>query len=49
MGRRRGVSAGLVFIALGFGLMITLVFPFKFVVVVLSIALVICGAALCKK
>lgn len=49
MGRHKSNLHGLIFIALGVGLMITFVFPAKFIVVLLAILLVICGAFLCKK
>jgi hypothetical protein len=48
MGRQRNQSSGLIFVALGVGLMLTFVFPDKFIIVLLAIALVICGIALCK-
>lgn len=47
MGRKRG-SKGIIFVALGLGLLISLVLPEKAIIVILAIALVICGIALCK-
>ncbi len=47
MGRRKG-SKGIIFVALGLGLLISLVLPEKAIIVILAIALVICGIALCK-
>lgn len=47
MGRKRG-SKGIIFAALGFGLLISLILPEKAIIVILAIALVICGIALCK-
>ncbi len=47
MGRHSGVK-GIIFVALGLGLIISLILPEKFVIVLLAIALVICGAALCR-
>ncbi len=49
MGRQKNKLSGLIFAALGFGLMLTFIFPDKFIVVLLAIALVVCGIALCKK
>ncbi len=49
MGRQKNKLSGLIFAALGVGLMLTFIFPDKFIVVLLAIALVICGIALCKK
>ncbi len=48
MGRRRNSNKGIIFAALGLGLLISFVFPDKFIVVILASALVICGIALCK-
>jgi hypothetical protein len=48
MGRHGSNLKGLVFIALGVGLMATFVFPDKFIVVLLAILLVVCGVFLCK-
>ncbi len=47
MGRRKG-SNGIVFIALGLGLLVSLILPAKAVIVILAVALVICGIFLCK-
>lgn len=47
MGRKKG-SKGIVFIALGLGLLVSLILPAKAVIVILAIALVICGIFLCK-
>lgn len=46
--RKKSSVNGLVFVALGLGLSISLIFPEKFIIVMLAIALVICGVALCK-
>lgn len=46
--RKKSGTNGLIFVALGLGLSISLIFPEKFIIVMLSIALVICGIALCK-
>ncbi len=48
MGRRRSSNKGIIFVALGLGLLISFVFPDKFIVVVLASALVVCGITLCK-
>lgn len=48
MGRRRDGSKGIVFMALGLGLLMSLILPQKAVIIILAIALVCCGAALCK-
>ena len=47
MGRRKN-SKGLIFIALGMGLLISLILPAKAVIVILAIAIVVCGIFLCK-
>jgi hypothetical protein len=47
MGRRSGAK-GVIFVALGLGLIISLILPEKFVIVLLATALVICGTALCR-
>lgn len=47
MGRRKG-SKGIIFVALGLGLLISLILPEKAIIVILASALVICGIALCK-
>ncbi len=47
MGRKRG-SKGIIFVALGLGLLISLVLPEKAIIVILAVALVICGITLCK-
>lgn len=47
MGRRSG-SKGIIFVALGLGLLISLVLPEKIIITLLAVALVICGFALCK-
>ncbi len=48
MGRRHGNSKGIIFIALGLGLLMSLILPEKVIIVLLAVSLVICGAALCK-
>lgn len=48
MGRKRGSSKGIIFIALGLGLLMSLILPEKVIIVLLAVSLVICGAALCK-
>ncbi len=48
MGKRRNDLKGLIFVALGLGLVISLIFPQKFVIVLLALALVISGVSLCK-
>lgn len=48
MGRKHSSSNGLIFITLGLGLLISLILPQKAIIVILSISLVCCGAALCK-
>ncbi len=48
MGRRRGSSKGIIFMALGLGLLMSLVLPEKIIIVLLAGSLVVCGAALCK-
>lgn len=47
MGRKKGAK-GIIFIALGLGLLVSLVLPAKAVIVILAVALVICGILLCK-
>ncbi len=47
MGRKRG-SKGIIFVALGLGFLISLILPEKAIIVILAIALVLCGIALCK-
>lgn len=47
MGRNSGAK-GIIFVALGLGLIISLVLPQKFVIILLATALVVCGIALCK-
>ena len=47
MGRRCN-NKGIIFTALGIGLLISLILPEKFIIIFLAIALVICGIALCK-
>lgn len=47
MGRKKG-SKGIAFIALGLGLLVSLILPAKAVIVILAIALVICGICLCR-
>lgn len=48
MKRSKGIPIGLIFAMLGSGLILALVFPSEFLVVVLSIALIVSGIALCK-
>lgn len=48
MRRKKGVNIGLLFATLGISLVVSMVFPAKFIVVTLSVALVISGIALCK-
>ncbi len=47
MGKRTG-NKGLIFVALGLGLIISILLPAKFIIVLLAGALIICGLALCK-
>lgn len=47
MGRRKG-SKGIIFVTLGLGLLISLILPQKAIIIILAIALVMCGIALCK-
>lgn len=47
MGKRTGTK-GLLFVALGLGLIISILLPEKFVIVLLAVSLIICGLALCK-
>lgn len=47
MGKRSDCK-GMIFAALGIGLLISLIFPQKFIIIMLAISLVICGLALCK-
>ncbi len=47
MGRKAG-SKGIMFVSLGLGLLISLVLPEKIIIILLAVALVICGFALCK-
>lgn len=48
MKRAKGTNLGLTFAMLGAGLILAFVFPSKFLVVVLSVALIISGIVLCK-
>ena len=48
MGRRKGGN-GIVFIALGLGLLISLILPAKAVIVILAVTIVMCGISLCKR
>ncbi len=48
MGRKRNGSKGIIFITLGLGFIISLILPQKIIIVLLALALVVCGAALCK-
>ena len=48
MKKRRGNNLGLIFAMLGLGLVLALIFPSKFLVVILSIALILSGIVLCK-
>lgn len=48
MKKRRGNNLGLIFAMLGLGLVLALIFPSKFLVVILSIALIVSGIVLCK-
>lgn len=48
MGRKRGNSKGIVFVALGLGLLMSLILPQKMIIILLAGSLVLCGAALCK-
>lgn len=45
---KRNNSKGIIFAALGLGLLISLLLPQKFIIITLSISLVFCGIALCK-
>ncbi|MBO5333386.1 MAG: hypothetical protein J6B37_04645 [Clostridia bacterium] len=47
MGRRKN-NRGIIFVTLGLSLLISLILPQKVIIVLLAIALVICGFALCK-
>lgn len=47
MGRRTG-SKGIIFAALGLGLLISLILPAKFIIIFLAVALVFSGISLCK-
>ncbi len=46
--RARSGNLGLVFVMLGAGLILALVFPSGFLVVALSLALIVSGILLCK-
>lgn len=48
MRKCRGKNLGIIFVMLGIGLILAFVFPSKFLVIFLSIALIISGIALCK-
>lgn len=45
---RKGTNKGLLFVALGLGLIVSLLLPEKFIIILLACSLVICGLALCK-
>lgn len=47
MGRKKG-SKGIIFVALGLGFLISLILPEKAIIVILAVALVLCGITLCK-
>lgn len=47
MGRRTG-SKGIIFVALGLGLLISLILPAKFIIIFLAVALLFSGISLCK-
>ncbi|MBR5246649.1 MAG: hypothetical protein IKV25_04675 [Clostridia bacterium] len=47
MGRRKG-NRGIIFVTLGLGLLISLILPQKVIIILLAVALVICGLSLCK-
>ena len=46
MGRKS--NKGILFVALGLGLLVSLILPEKAIIILLAIALVICGFTLCK-
>lgn len=46
--KKQKLNIGIIFAMFGLGLMLAFIFPPKFLVVVLSIALVVCGVSLCK-
>lgn len=46
--RRRSKMKGLIFVALGLGLLMSLLLPQKFIIIMLAALLVICGIALCR-
>ena len=48
MKKRRGNNLGLIFAMLGLGLVLAFIVPSKFLVVILSIALILSGIVLCK-
>ncbi len=48
MKKRRRSNLGLIFAMLGLGLALAFIFPSKFLVVLLSIALILSGIFLCK-
>lgn len=48
MKKRRRSNLGLIFAMLGLGLMLAFIFPSKFLVVLLSVALILSGIFLCK-
>lgn len=45
---RRSSTKGFIFVALGLGLLISLLLPQKFIIITLAVLLVLCGIALCK-
>ncbi len=47
MGRKRNFK-GIIFVALGLGFLISLILPEKAIIVILAVALVLCGITLCK-
>lgn len=48
MKKAKGGNIGLIFVMLGAGLILAMIFPSKFLVVFLSIALIVSGIVLCK-
>lgn len=47
MGRKKN-NKGIIFVTLGLGLLISLILPQKVIIILLAIALVMCGFSLCK-
>lgn len=46
--KKKNSNLGIIFVMFGLGLILSFILPAKFLVIVLSIALVVCGVIICK-